>query len=160
MATYLVSRSESKKRKSLLLGYLYLVISIGVLIVSITMDGRSNLIRILNVVVFLNFGWVGFEKIRNAKCEKSLEITPGIIRFNQKFDLRRFTEISWDDIRWIKFDKNDTVLFFQDSSIQKNLELTDFTESQQENIREAIQDQARQRSIRLINFSGPLSEAV
>lgn len=156
MALYCVPISESKKRKTLLLGYVYVMISLIILIATIFMDQRNTLIRILNTVIFINFGWVGLGKIKNAKREKSVDITTEIIRFNQPYDLHRFTEILWDDIRRIKREKNNALVFFQDSSISKMLELTGFSATQQENILQDLQNQAHQRSIELINFSGPL----
>jgi hypothetical protein len=127
---------------------------------TIFFDERKSQIRILNTVIFINFGWIGINNIRNAKLEKCLDITPEHIRFNQKFNLRRFTEIRWADIRWIKREKNNNLLFFGDSSLSVMLELTDFSASQQENILQELQDLAHQQSIQWINFSGPVSESV
>lgn len=160
MALYLVTVAENKKRKKLLTGYAYVIISLIILGATFFLDKRNNLIRILNTVIFINFGWTGISKIRNANREESLEITPEFIRFNQKFDLRRFTEVRWTDIRWIKQEKKDTLVFFQDSSLSQTLALTDFTALQQTNILQVIQELALQRTIRLINFSEPVSESV
>lgn len=144
----------------MLIGYVYVLISLTVLILTFLMDERSSLVRIMNTVVFLNFGWIGIEKIRNSKYDRSLEINTEIIRFNQQFNLRKYTEILWEDIQWIKREKNHSIHFLQGSSVSTLLELKDFTEEEREKILEELQNQAHQRSIRLINFSESLSASV
>ena len=64
--------------------------------------------------------------------------------------------IKWDDVRWIKKEKNGSVTIYQDSSFSNNLPLSDFTKEDKKEILDLLHQSAVQRQISLVNFSEPV----
>lgn len=101
--------------------------------------------------------WSAFDSWRAGKRVYSLEITDLYIGWLETDKITNRILIDWNDIRWIKKEKDGGITFFRDSSFSEHFPLADFSEYDRNEIMLLLYQQANTRQIRLINFSEPVS---
>ena len=146
------------RRKKLEEAYQYFLIVFTVLgIMSLfyfDWDGGGR--RAVNLILFLFLFWSAIDRLRRKKKEHFLKINEDHLEWLIS-EQEEKTRVPWNDIRWIKKEKDGGITLFQDSSFSKHFPLNGFTEDDATSIYKLIQETAIQKEIRLINFAGVIS---
>lgn len=158
MSRFVIHISESKRKKLLIWGCLY--ISMAVFSVAMLMydlfDDVGTMRRIFYILGVINFGVGGYERLRKRKRkEYFLEIDHESLTWSMH-QTEKPISILWDDIRWIKKEKDEAIMIFRESSFSVGFPMIDFQEEEKMQILELIERYGAQRQIRMINFSTPV----
>jgi hypothetical protein len=157
MSGFVIHISESKRKKLLIWGCLYIamaVFSMAMLIYDLFGD-VGTMRRIFYILSVINFGAGGYERLQKRKRkEYFLEIDHGWLRWSMH-QTEKPISVLWDDVRWIKKEKDESIMIFRESSFSVGFPMADFREEEKLQILELIERYAAQREIRMINFSTP-----
>jgi hypothetical protein len=159
MSRFVIQVSEKKRNRNLILGCLSIAFSLcvlAILISSLFSEVEVEGIRKIFYLVFVIQGaWSGFEYLQKRKRKEFyLEIDAYYLKWIMH-ETGNPVITNWDDVRWIKKEKNTEILIFRASSFSVGFSLKDFTESEQEQIVALLTQYATQKQIHLVNFSEP-----
>jgi hypothetical protein len=158
MSRFVIHINESKRKKLLVWGCLYIamaVFSVAMLAYDLFYD-VGTMRRIFYVLCVTNFGAGGYERLQKRKRkEYFLEIDQESLTWSMH-QTEKPISILWDDIRWIKKEKDEAIMIFRESSFSVGFPMADFREEEKLQIVELIEHYAAQREIRMINFSTPV----
>jgi len=158
MSRFVIPISEQKRQRELLWARIYIALSIlglAMLVYYLFVE-VDTMRKVFYICLTINFGWSGYETLQKTKRrEFFLEIDEEELRW-QMHRTGSPVHIRWDDIRWIKNEKNKTVFIFLASSFSAGFLLDMFQEADRTQILQLLEQFANQRQIRLINFSEPV----
>jgi hypothetical protein len=99
--------------------------------------------------------WSGFERLMKSRREYFLEISDRQVYWHlREFESRQ--TILWDDVRWIKREKDGTISFYMASSFRAGFHPRVFTQAEQEQLLNEITGIAIEKHLELVNFSQPV----
>ncbi len=110
--------------------------------------------RYLGSILIFLFLLSHIDRLRRKKREYFINISDDSIEWliAEEGDI---TKVDWNDIRWIKREKDNSLSLFQESSFSKNFSLKKFSEEDSKEILQLLEKKGLDRNIRLINFSEP-----
>lgn len=153
-----VQHIKAKSKRQNLLDKIFLVFaSLYFLLSLFSYEGDNRFRFVINIFMGIYFVWFYIDRFRTGKQVYSLEITDADIRWLEAKKTANKILIDWNDIRWIKKEKNGGITVFRDSSFSEHFPLIDFLQDDREEIIRLLQEKANARQIRLINFSEPAS---
>lgn len=159
MSRFVIHISEQQRRNNLIRACVSITLSllcIAILVDSLfTKEELTGMRKALYIVFALQMGWSGYDYFhKRRRKEFFLEIDESYLKWvmNETGD-PAITD--WNDIRWIKKEKNKGILIFRDSSFSVGFSVKDFREAEQEQIIALLEKYAREKQIRLVNFSEP-----
>ena len=153
MATFFMPDSKIRKKYRVVYQYFKIISAFLCLVGLFYFDWNPDLKTVLRTILVLYFLWTAIDLLRRSKREHFIEITQEHISSKSADDISR---VNWDDIRWIKKEKDGGITVFQESSFSKHFSLKDFSEEDRKDILGLLQGNANARQIRLINFSGTI----
>lgn len=153
-----ISQPDLKKRKRQKI-WDYVTVFLGVLYVStFFFVDRSfkedRLFREMQVLFFLYLIYSSARRLFSKRKDVFIEINERHILFRTvPWGSESERTIDWRDIKWIKQENNFSVSVFQASSFSENFSIKGFSVADQERILQEIQSIAREKQVRLVNFS-------
>ena len=108
--------------------------------------------RYLGSILIFLFLLSNIYSLRRKKREHFIEISDDSIEWLIT-DEGDITKVNWNDIRWIKREKEDSISLFQESSFSKNFSLKKFPEEDSKEILQLLEKKGLESNIKLINFS-------
>ena len=157
MPRFIVHTKEKQKRRTLLWAYFLIVVGLFSFVLFIFFDGRNDLSGIASMVIAMNALASGINQLRNVRKVRFIEVDKEHIAWGGYEKFENIIPVDWNDIRWIKKEKDGGITLFQDSSFSKHISLAKFSDDDQNEIMLLLQQIATERRIRMINFSGAAS---
>lgn len=156
MARFAQHFDVRKFRRKLILGYIYTGAATSLLFLLIFYPYDNGLRQVLSMVCIVNIGWYGIDYLRKSKIkELFIDIDEHKITWQYNDGLKTMS-VEWNDIRWIKNDRNETILLFRASSFTDSFSIKGYPEETKAEIFSLLEQYASQRNIRLISFSEPV----
>lgn len=152
MARYTLQIEASKRRKNLFWTYLQLVLGIMVLLVYLIFDEENTFSRVAHIVIAVFFISNGISGIKASRRNYYVDINDVYIEWLPQLPGASVVVVVWDDIRWIKQEKDGRITFCQQSSFSNTLCLTDFSPADKLQIMRELYSVASARQLRLVNF--------
>lgn len=158
MSRFVIHISEAKRKKLLIWGVLYIAyaaISVVMLIYYLFND-VGTMRKVFYIIGATNFGVWGYERLQKRKRKEFfLEIDQDALTWSMH-ETEKPISIPWNDVRWIKKEKDEAIMIFRESSFSIGFPMADFQEEEKIQILELIERYGAQRQIRMINFSTPV----
>jgi hypothetical protein len=151
MSRFTVYKDPRRQRRQTAFAWFFVILAILTLISEFFVEWRWKYLG--HWALFFLFLSTGIEKLRKKKRVYFFEVTPAQLEWLFQEQAEK-TIIPWEDIQWIKKEKNGSISFFQESSFSKNVLLNMFPEEEKKLIEKEMEVIALNRGIRLINFSG------
>jgi hypothetical protein len=148
MSRFVVYQDPRKNKRSLL--FAWIMISVGALsLVALLFTTQQRIGRAILPIWLL---WAGFERLMKSRREYFLEINDRQLYWHlREFESRQ--TLLWDDVRWIKREKDGTISFYMASSFRAGLHPGVFTQAEQEQVLNEITGIAMEKNLELVNFS-------
>jgi len=159
MSRFVIQVSEKKRNRNLILGCLSIAFSLFGLAILLSYLFSEEEVKGMRKIFYLVFviqgAWSGIEYLQKRKRKEFfLEIDKYYLKWVMT-ETGNPTITNWNDIRWIKKEKNKGILIFRDNSFSVGFSLKDFQEADQGQIISLLEQYAAQKQIHLINFSEP-----
>ncbi len=156
MAKFTIKINEQKKRRRLFYGYFLLGLGIlSSLFYLFSKVDESNWRRFGHFIIPINLIITGIDRIRSTKIPLFVDLNANGIEWQVQRISPIVITVEWNDIRWIKKEKDESISFYVESSFSSNLRLKEFAEEDRIEIMKLLYELATQKQIRLINFSEP-----
>lgn len=140
-----------KRKKTLLLGYFFVMAGLALFVVSFYLN-KTTLPEIFYAVLSINAIISGIGKIRGRK-QVFIQITDEGIKGLVYEKSSNEIIVAWKDIHWIKKEKDGDITIYRASSFSDHFFLKDFSEEDKTEIYQQLQSVAVRKQVHLINFS-------
>jgi hypothetical protein len=159
LSRFVIHISEKKRRNYLIRACLLIAFSLSNLAMLgyylFSNEELKGMRKAFYIVMAIQTGVSGVEYLQKRKRKEFfLEIDEHYLKWLMH-ETGDPTITDWNDIRWIKKEKDKGILIFRDSSFSVGFSVKDFQETEQEQIIALLEKYALEKQIRLVNFSEP-----
>jgi hypothetical protein len=149
MSRFVVYQDPKKNKRQLL--FAWITIGAGFLGLVSLFFNRQNRIA-AGAILPIWLLWSGFERLMKSRREFFLEIDNHQLYWHlREFESRQ--TVLWDDVRWIKQEKDGTISFYMASSFRAGFHPALFTQAEQQQLLNEIVGIATEKQLELVNFS-------
>jgi hypothetical protein len=152
MSRFIVYKDPKKNKRQLLFAWITIGVGFLGLVFLFLYKEKRIAARVILPIWLL---WSGFERLMKIRREYFLEINDRqLYWYLREFNPRQ--TVLWDDVRWIKQEKDGTISFYMASSFRAGFHPGIFTQAEQEQVLNEITGIAMEKHLELVNFSQPV----
>ena len=159
MATFTIDQNTSQQKRLRVFDKVIIGAGILLLAAALLLKGRAGQIAGSTFIIpfFVVFVSTSTANLLIKLKTRFVDINDNTIGFNTAIQTsaeNQFpdTVLNWNEIKWIKREKNNSISLYQQSSFNKNFSLEAFDADVQKSIISELREQALRREIPLVNF--------
>jgi hypothetical protein len=159
MATFAIDTNANRQKRLRVFDKVIIAVGIALLAAAFLLKGRAGEIvgGIFIIPFFVVFVSTSTANLLIKLKTRFVDINDSTIGFNTAIQTsaeNQFpdTVLNWNEIKWIKKEKNNSISLYQESSFNKNFSLEAFDTDTQKSIMEELKKQAVARGISTVNF--------
>ncbi|MEO7531211.1 MAG: hypothetical protein ABIS69_07360 [Sediminibacterium sp.] len=145
--------NEKRKRQKRFRVYFFGFIGGLSALFSILWYGKIEFFQYASFFILMSGVSMALDTFKKIGKNRSIEIDEHHIEWSIFQKNQGLASVEWKDIRWLKKEYNNSVSIFMDSSFNKNISMTDFSEEDKKEMLRLFQKYGVAKEIRLVNFS-------